>query len=110
LDVGSFVENLVVFGRLLRRVGFEVPVGRILDLTEALTYIDLNARDEVLHTCRALLVQRHEQLAAFREVFDAFWRDHTNPFGRVGRGSVRRCGSFISNGRGACSIRHPWSC
>ena len=77
---GRFVENLIVFGRLLRRVGFDVPVGRILDLTEALTHVDINARDEVFHTCRALLVQRHEQLRPFEEVFDAFWRDHTNPF------------------------------
>jgi uncharacterized protein with von Willebrand factor type A (vWA) domain len=84
LEVGSFVENLVVFGRLLRRLGFEIPVGRILDLTEALTHVDLDARDEVFHTCRALLVQRHEQLAAFDEAFDAFWRDHANPFAMQG--------------------------
>jgi uncharacterized protein with von Willebrand factor type A (vWA) domain len=81
---GRFVENLVVFGRLLRRVGFDVPVGRILDLTEALTHVDLTHRDEVFHTCRALLVQRHEQLAPFAEVFDAFWRDHANPFAMQG--------------------------
>jgi uncharacterized protein with von Willebrand factor type A (vWA) domain len=77
---GHFVENLIAFSRLLRRVGFDVPVGRVLDLTEALTHVDVSARDEVFHTCRALLVQRHEQLAPFEEVFDAFWRDHTNPF------------------------------
>jgi uncharacterized protein with von Willebrand factor type A (vWA) domain len=88
LGVGSFLENLVVFGRLLRRVGFEIPVGRILDLTEALGHVDLNARDEVFHSCRALLVQRHEQLAVFDEVFDAFWRDHANPFAMQGT-SVR---------------------
>ena len=81
---GRFVENLIVFGRLLRRVGFDVPVGRILDLTEALTHVNINARDEVFHTCRALLVQRHEQLRPFAEVFDAFWRDHANPFAAQG--------------------------
>jgi uncharacterized protein with von Willebrand factor type A (vWA) domain len=80
LETGSFVDNLVAFSRLLRRVGFDVPVGRVLDLTEALTHVSLDSRDEVFHTCRALLVQRHEQLAAFAEVFDAFWRDHSNPF------------------------------
>jgi uncharacterized protein with von Willebrand factor type A (vWA) domain len=80
VEVGSFVDNLVAFSRLLRRVGFDVPVGRVLDLTEALTHVDLGSRDEVFHTCRALLVQRHEQLTTFEEVFDAFWRDHTNPF------------------------------
>ena len=80
MEAGNFVDNLVAFSRLLRRVGFDVPVGRVLDLTEALTHVDLDSRDEVFHTCRALLVQRHEQLVPFAEVFDAFWRDHTNPF------------------------------
>jgi uncharacterized protein with von Willebrand factor type A (vWA) domain len=80
LEVGTFVENLVAFSRLLRRVGFDVPVGRVLELTEALTHVDVKARDEVFHACRALLVQRHEQLTAFAEAFDAFWRDHSNPF------------------------------
>jgi uncharacterized protein with von Willebrand factor type A (vWA) domain len=80
MEAGSFVENLVIFGRLLRRAGFDVPVGRILDLTDALTHVDVASRDEVFHTCRALLVQRHDQLATFGEVFDAFWRDHQNPF------------------------------
>jgi hypothetical protein len=81
---GAFVANLVVFGRVLRRVGFDVPVGAILDLTEALRHVDLNARDEVFHACRALLVQRHEQLLAFEAAFDAFWRDHANPFATQG--------------------------
>jgi len=80
----AIVENLIVFGRLLRRVGFDVPVGRILDLTEALTHVNLNERDEVFHTCRALLVQRHEQLGPFEQIFDAFWRDHANPFAAQG--------------------------
>ena len=82
MEAGHFVENLVVFGRVLRRLGFEVAVGRILELTEALTHVDVKVRDEVFHTCRALLVQRHDQLATFAEVFDAFWRDHLNPFAR----------------------------
>jgi uncharacterized protein with von Willebrand factor type A (vWA) domain len=81
---GHFVENLIVFGRLLRRVGFDVPVGRVLDLTEALTHVNVSARDEVFHTCRALLVQRHEQLGPFASLFDAFWRDHANPFAMQG--------------------------
>jgi uncharacterized protein len=77
---GHFIDNVVVFGRVLRRLGLEVAVGRIVELTEALTHVDLTVRDEVFHTCRALLVQRHDQLATFAEAFDAFWRDHVNPF------------------------------
>jgi uncharacterized protein with von Willebrand factor type A (vWA) domain len=106
LAVGSFVENLVVFGRLLRRIGFEVPVGRILDLTEALTHVDLNARDEVFHTCRALLVQRHDQLAAFGNAFDAFWRDHSNPFAMQGT-SVRDARTTAAKASAAAGLLPP---
>ena len=38
--------------------------------------MNLGARDEVYHTCRALLVHRHEQIAIFDRAFDAFWREH----------------------------------
>jgi len=68
--------NLLVFGRLLRRAGIEVHVGRLLDVAEALTHVDLGSRDEVFHACRALLVHRHEQYAAFERVFAAFWSAH----------------------------------
>ena len=106
MEIGSFVENLVVFGRLLRRVGFDVPVGRILDLTEALTHVDLNARDEVFHTCRALLVQRHEQLAVFSELFDAFWRDHENPFA-LHSTSVRDARTAAARASAAAGVLPP---
>ncbi|HEY1306055.1 MAG TPA: VWA domain-containing protein [Vicinamibacterales bacterium] len=66
-------RNLLVFGRLLRRLGIDVHVGRLLDVTEALQHVDLASRDEVYYTCRALLVYRHEQLAIFDRAFDAFW-------------------------------------
>jgi uncharacterized protein with von Willebrand factor type A (vWA) domain len=36
--------------------------------------VNLAKRDEVYHTCRALLVHRREQLAVFDVVFDNFWR------------------------------------
>lgn len=78
--MARFLKNLLVFGRLLRRVGFDVPVGNMLDLTVALTAINLSIRDEVFYTCRTVLVRRHDQLATFERVFDAFWRDHANPF------------------------------
>ncbi len=78
--MSRFVDNLLVFGRLLRRAGFDVPVGSMLALIDALTYVDIGERHDVFHTCRTLLVRRHEQLAEFASVFDAFWRDHWNPF------------------------------
>jgi len=72
--VPRFLDNLLVFGRALRRAGIDVHPGRMLDLVEALPHVDLAARDEVYHTCRALLVHRPEQIAAFDRTFDEFWR------------------------------------
>ena len=77
-----FVRNLLAFGRLLRRLGLDVHSGRMLDVIEALPHVDIRARDEVYHTCRALLVHRPEDLATFDRAFDAFWRpDHPRPLG-----------------------------
>src|SRR5687767_8198150 len=70
------LDNLLAFGRLLRREGIEVHPGRMLDVVEALAHVNLAARDEVYHACRALLVHRHEQLSIFDRVFTAFWGRH----------------------------------
>ena len=77
--MSQLLGNLLVFGRLLRSLGLEVHMGRMLDVAEALQFVDLGERDEVYHACRTLLVHRHEDLAIFDRAFDAFWR------GRGGR-------------------------
>jgi uncharacterized protein with von Willebrand factor type A (vWA) domain len=61
----------------LRAAGLDVHPGRMLDVVDALAHVDVGARDEVYHACRALLVHRHDDLATFDRVFDAFWRGRT---------------------------------
>jgi len=68
------VLNMLRFGRVLRRAGIEVHPGRLLDVIEALGYVNLSERNEVYHACRALLVHRHEQLEVFDRTFERFWR------------------------------------
>jgi uncharacterized protein with von Willebrand factor type A (vWA) domain len=70
------VGNVIAFGRLLRQAGLDVHQGRILDLVEALTHLDLSVPEDVRAACRALLVHRPEDLAAFDRLFDAFWRQN----------------------------------
>jgi uncharacterized protein with von Willebrand factor type A (vWA) domain len=67
------VPNILVFGRLLHRLGLDVHTGRMLDVMEALPLVDLGSREDVYHTCRSLLVHRHEDLALFDRAFEAFW-------------------------------------
>jgi uncharacterized protein with von Willebrand factor type A (vWA) domain len=82
---GVLLHNLIVFGRLLRRAGLDVHTGRLQDLVEALQHINLAVRDEVYHTCRALLIHRREDIPTFDAVFAMFWRDHSvDPAGMTG--------------------------
>src|SRR4051794_25059814 len=74
--MSHLVDNLLIFGRLLRRAGMPVHPGRLLDLVDALGHVNLGAREEVYHTCRAVLVQRQNQIAVFDLAFAAFWRTH----------------------------------
>jgi uncharacterized protein with von Willebrand factor type A (vWA) domain len=72
----SLLHYLVTFGRVLRQAGIGTHAARTTDLVQALTHVDLGSRDEVYHTCRALLVHRQDQIALFDVAFDAFWRAH----------------------------------
>jgi uncharacterized protein len=72
--MAALLGNLLVFGRLLRSLGLEVHVGRLLDIADALQHVNLGERDDVYHTCRALLVHRRDDLAMFDRAFEAFWR------------------------------------
>jgi uncharacterized protein len=74
--MSRLLDNLLIFGRVLRRAGVDVHRGRLLDVIEALGHVNLGDRDEVYHTCRALLVHRQEQIAIFDRAFAAFWREH----------------------------------
>ena len=85
--MAALLGNLLVFGRLLRALGLEVHVGRLLDIADALPHVNLGARDDVYHTCRALLVHRRDDLATFDRAFDAFWREHHGLLGQTHEGT-----------------------
>src|SRR5438094_484127 len=72
--MSRLLENLLIFGRVLRRAGIDVHPGRLLDVIEALEQVNLGARDDVYYTCRTLLVHRREQIPIFDRAFTAFWR------------------------------------
>jgi uncharacterized protein len=76
------LNNLLAFGRLLRRLGLDVHPGRMVDVTEALQHVDIRVQAEVYHTCRALLVHRHDDLSIFDRAFYAFWRQARAPLSR----------------------------
>lgn len=71
---GHLLENLLLFGRVLRGLGLDVNTGRVLDLTAALEHIQIGNRDDFYHTARTLLVHDVEDIALFDQAFALFWR------------------------------------
>jgi uncharacterized protein with von Willebrand factor type A (vWA) domain len=71
---GYLLHNLVLFGRLLRQLGLDVDPGRMIDLIQALQWVDIGRKEDFYHTARSLLVLRREDLPVFDEAFHAFWR------------------------------------
>jgi uncharacterized protein with von Willebrand factor type A (vWA) domain len=67
------LENLLVFGRLLRDLGLDVDPGRMIDVASALQLVDIAIREDVYHTCRTLLVTRADQIPVFDRAFHAFF-------------------------------------
>ncbi|MDP9330687.1 MAG: VWA domain-containing protein [Actinomycetota bacterium] len=65
---------LVAFGRTLRERGLAVGTGRILTFCRSVAALGLTDRDSLYWAGRASLVGRHEDLAAYDEVFDDWYR------------------------------------
>jgi uncharacterized protein with von Willebrand factor type A (vWA) domain len=72
--MSRLLHNLLHFGRLLRRLGIDVQAVRMLDVAEALAFIDIGRRQDFYHALRALLIRRVEDLPLFDAAFRAFWR------------------------------------
>ncbi|HUQ88243.1 MAG TPA: VWA domain-containing protein [Vicinamibacterales bacterium] len=70
--MSHFVDNLIALARSLRRMGLPIGTDRIITLTEALQHVDLSSKADVQAACRATLIQRHEDIAAFEQVFKDF--------------------------------------
>jgi len=67
------LENLLLFGRVLKSAGIPVTLGQVLTFASALPWVDIRDREEFYHSARALLVHRREDLGLFRILFDRFW-------------------------------------
>jgi hypothetical protein len=63
----------VAFGRVLRGLGVNVPVGHVLDFTNALAVVGVDERSNVYWAARCTLLRRPEDLPLFDRAFSVFW-------------------------------------
>ncbi|MEZ5661785.1 MAG: VWA domain-containing protein [Burkholderiaceae bacterium] len=69
------VDNVVHFGRTLRRAGIAVGSDRIIHAVQALEAVDIGRRDEVRAALATVLLTHRDQREVFHALFEAFWRD-----------------------------------
>lgn len=71
---GALLHNLLLFGRILRRLGLHVDPGSMIDLVTAVQFVEIGRRSDFYFAARGLLVQRREDIPRFDEAFEFFWR------------------------------------
>ena len=80
---GHLLHNLILFGRVLRGLGLDVNTARVMDLAEALSYVDVGLRSDFYHAARTLLVHRREDLPLFDQAFEMFWQKPLDEWARI---------------------------
>lgn len=73
-EADNFLENILLFSRMLRQAGIPVSLDQSIDFARALTLIRIGDRDQVYHAARSLLVTRYEHLRLFETIFNRFWQ------------------------------------
>ena len=71
---GTFADNIVYFGRALRKAGLRVGPASVKDAIEASIAVGVGSREEFHAALSAVFVKRHEDQPVFDEAFQLFWR------------------------------------
>ena len=87
---GQFLHNLLLFGRVLRKLGLDVNPGRMMDLVSALDHIEIGRKQDFYHAARTLLVHDREDIPLFDEAFALFWRKPAESWEVDWQGLTRR--------------------
>jgi hypothetical protein len=80
INQGHLLHNIVLFGRLLRRLDINVTPTHLINLVKAMKYLDLSQYQDVQNASRTILINHHQNLALFDLVFDLFWKANISKF------------------------------
>ena len=72
---GKLPDNIIGFGRALRRAGVPVDSQRMALAIESATLVGLDRREDLHAALQAILVSRQQDLQVFNELFDALFRN-----------------------------------
>ena len=73
----ALIGNVVLFGRILRRVGLSVDADQTRRFADVLALLGFDHRGDVKAAGRAVFVRRRDERAVYDAAFDLFWRPST---------------------------------
>jgi len=73
------LANMLMFGRVLKDLGFRVGLSQVIDANRCLPLIDITRREDFHRVLEANLVSDHDDMALFDRVFEAFWQGDVEP-------------------------------
>jgi uncharacterized protein with von Willebrand factor type A (vWA) domain len=66
--------NTLMFGRVLKDLGFRLGLSQVIDANRCLPLIDIQSRPDFHRAVAANLLHEHEDIEPFNQVFEAFWQ------------------------------------
>jgi uncharacterized protein with von Willebrand factor type A (vWA) domain len=74
-DNPKLAQNIIHFGRALRRAGLPIGPGRVIDAIDAVKAAGFTNQQDFYWTLHACFVNRPEHRAVFAQIFRLYWRD-----------------------------------
>ncbi len=71
---GRVADNILFFGRVLRKAGMKVGPASVRDAIEAMLATGIGSRDDFYWTLHAVFVKRHEDHPVFDDAFRLYWK------------------------------------
>jgi uncharacterized protein len=71
---GRIADNILYFGRTLRKAGMRVGPASVRDAIDAVLATGIGSRDDFYWTLHSVFVKRHEDHAVFDEAFRLYWK------------------------------------
>lgn len=68
------LANMLMFGRVLKDLGFRVGLSQVIDANRCLPLVDITRRQDFHRVLAANLVSDHEDSELFDRVFETFWQ------------------------------------
>ncbi len=71
---GRVADNILFFGRVLRKAGMKVGPASVRDAIDAVIAVGIGSRDDFYWTLHAVFVKRHEDHPVFDDAFRLYWK------------------------------------